>query len=443
MHRRFFRLSKEVKLWYDIYSTELLRVHEMGKIYSKYIKKKIVRLRDWFGALSWKKKALCIVVLLVIAGVVYKGVRGSTPNYSFDTVTSQTVTEVVTETGNVSLAGEYDIPSPSTGILTELYVQNGDTVAAGQKLFTVTSTATPQQKASALASYMAAKSALDAANAGLFALQSTMFSAWKVYTDIAENSTYQNSDSSPNTGNRVLTPFTTVQDNWLAAEANYKNQQSVIASAQAAASNTYLAYLATQDSVVTAPVAGSVQNLNGVVGSLVSAAASTGQGAVSPVCILSNGQTFTVKTAVNEVDINKIKVGDTVAITFDAIKDKTFNGKIIQADEFGTNAQGVINYNVFASVDDGNGFIKPGMTANLSIDTNTHENVLTVVNAAVRPYKGAKAVQIVHKGKTEYVTVTTGIKGFDRTELTSGVTLGEKVIIGNTTSKTPSPLPGN
>jgi multidrug efflux pump subunit AcrA (membrane-fusion protein) len=269
-----------------------------------------------------------------------------------------------------------------------------------------------------------------------------MFNAWKIYTDVAQNSTYQNPDSSPNTSNRILTPFTIAQDNWLAAEANYKNQQSVIASAQASASNTSIAYQATQDSVVSAPVSGIVHNLDGVAGSVVTSATSVGQTA-APVVILSTGEAFTIKTDVNEVDINKLHVGDGATITFDAIKDKTFSGKIIQADEFGTNVAGVINYTVFISVDDGNGLIKPAMTANLSIDTNKHENVLTVVNAAVRPYKGGKAVQVLNKkGKPEFMKVTTGIKGFDRIELLTGVIEGQKVIIGNT-SKTPVPVVGS
>lgn len=395
------------------------------------MKKKMTGIRDWFVKLSWKRKALLIVAILIVLGITVKAIRGSTPNYTFETVTRGTITEVVTETGNVAVSGEYDIPSPSTGLLSEMYVKNGDAVVSGAKLFKVTSTATPQQRETALAAYLAAKSQLDAANAGLFSLQGIMFNAWKVYTDIAENSTYQNADSSPNTGNRILTPFTIAQDNWLAAEANYKNQQSVIASAQAAATNAYTAYQATQDTVVTAPVSGTVHNLDGVVGTLVSALPPTGQLVPVPVAILSTGQALTVKATVNEVDINKIKVGNTATITFDAILDKTFTGKIIQADEYGTNVAGVINYSIFASVDDGTELIKPGMTANLSIDTNKHENVLTVVNAAIRPYQGVKAIQTLDKkGKPAYVKVTTGIKGADRTELLTGATEGEKVIIG-------------
>lgn len=406
------------------------------------MKKKVTGLFSWAKKLSWKKKTLFAVIILIVAGITYKTVKGSQPVYQFDTVKRGTITEVVTETGNVAVSGEYAIPSPSTGLLSAIYVQNGATVSAGQKLFLVTSTATPQQKQAAWATYASAKSQLDAANAQLFALQSVMFTNWKIYTDIAENSTYQNADSSPNTSNRVLTPFTTVQDNWLSSEANYKNQQSVIASAQAAATSAYTGYLATQDTVVTAPVAGTIHNVSGVVGSMVSAPA--GGTSATALAIISTGSALTVTAPVNEVDINKIHVGDPVTISFDAILNKTFTGTIIQADEFGANVAGVINYTIYASVDDGTELIRPGMTANLTVETNKHENALTVVNAAIRPYKGGRAIQTLDtKGKATYVPVTVGIKGPDRTEILSGAKDGEKVIIGGGSAPAGPSLTGN
>jgi len=408
------------------------------------MKKQFKRFISWVRSLSWKKKLLLGIIVFIVFLIIIKIIRGNKSNYSFDTVTRGTVTEVVTETGNVSISGEYDIPSPATGFLSEIDIKNGDTVSIGQKLFTVTSTATPQQKEAAWAAYAAAKSSLDSANAGLFNLQSIMYSNWKIYTDIAENSTYQNPDNSPNANNRVLTPFTTAQDNWLAAEANYKNQQSVIVSAQAAATNSWLAYQATQNAIVTSPVSGTVHNLGGVAGTMVSALPSPGAVVPVPIAIITTGHALTVKATVNEVDINKIKIGDTASISFDAILDKTFTGKVIQADEYGTNVAGVINYNIFASVDDGTEFIKPGMTANLSIDTNKHVNVLTVLNAAIRPYQGVKAIETLDKkGKPTFVKVTTGIKGADRTELISGATAGEKVILGITSITSPRSLTGN
>lgn len=398
------------------------------------MKKKLASAWTWISKLSLKKKILGVIVLIIIISVTSRIIRGNNPKYSFDTVTRGTITEVVTETGNVSVAGQYDVPSPSNGILTEIYVQNGDTVKVGQKLFKVTSTATPQQKAAAWAAYTTAKSGLDSANAALNGLQSTLFIANKKFMD-------DRGVINPSTDQKNDPVYIEENATWLQAEANYKNQQGVIASAQAATTNAYLAYQATQDSVTIAPVAGTIHNLGGVTGSLVTAGSSSTTNN-SPVLIISTGKEYAITATVNEVDINKIKVGNNVTITFDAIKDKTFHGTIIQVDEFGTNTQGVVNYNLYSSVSDGNELIKPGMTANLTVDTNKHDNVLSVVNAAVRPYKGAKAVQVLRNGKLQYDPIIVGIKGLDRTEIISGVTEGEKVIIGNTTSAITPFTPG-
>jgi multidrug efflux pump subunit AcrA (membrane-fusion protein) len=382
-----------------------------------------------------RKKIFFIVILLILIGIIYKTIRGNTTKYTFDAVTRQTITEVVTETGNVSVAGEYDIPSPSTGILAEIDVQNGEKVTVGQKLFKVTSTATPQQKAAAWSAYVAAKSNFDSANSALYSLQSALFIAnQRFVTDRGV--------TNPSTDQKNDPVYIEENANWLQAEANYKNQQSVISGAQAAANSAYLAYQATQDSTTISPVTGTVHNLDGVVGSIVLATPSTLGGNTVPVLILTTGATYTIETSVNEVDIDKIKVGNKASITFDGVQGVTFQGSIIQADEFGTNTQGVINYNVFVSVDDGNSQIKPGMTANLTIDTNVHPQVLSVINAAIRPYQGAKAVQVLKNGQPQYVPIKTGIKGLDRTEVTSGVTEGEKVIIGNTTGTTTPFTPG-
>jgi len=389
----------------------------------------------WFSKLSLKKKIFFVVILLILIGIIYKAIKGNTTKYTFDAVTRQTITEVVTETGNVSVAGEYDIPSPSTGILAEIDVQNGENVTVGQKLFKVTSTATPQQKAAAWSAYVAAKSNLDSATSALYSLQSALFIAnQRFVTDRGV--------TNPSTDQKNDPVYIEENANWLQAEANYKNQQSVIVGAQAAANSAYLAYQATQDSTTTSPVTGTVHNLDGVVGSVVSATPSTLGSNTVPVLILTTGAAYTIETSVNEVDINKIKVSNKVSITFDGVQGVTFQGSIIQADEFGTNTQGVINYNVFVSVDNGNSQIKPGMTANLTIDTNVHPQVLSVINAAIRPYQGAKAVQVLKNGIPQYEPIKTGIKGLDRTEVTSGVTEGEKVIIGNTAGTATPFTPG-
>jgi len=319
-------------------------------------------------------------------------------------------------------------------------VQNGDHVNQGQKLFSVQSTATAQEQAVAYASYLQTQSAVNAANATAYTLQSTMYSDWDIYYNLATNSTYQNADGSPNFTNRTLPAFTTVQDNWLAAEAAYKNQQSVIAQAQAGLTSASLAYQATQNATVTAPTSGTVANIVGLTGAKViaevsssQANAATTQTTITPVLVIGNTEGSALQTTVSEVDVNKVAIGQQVDITFSAIPNKTYEGKIKQIDTFGTTTQGVVNYNVFITVTNPTTAIRPGMSANLTINTAKKDNVLTVANGAVVPYQNGKAVQVVGKnGKVVFMPVIIGLRGFSRSEVLRGVTPNEKVILGNT-----------
>jgi multidrug efflux pump subunit AcrA (membrane-fusion protein) len=81
------------------------------------------------------------------------------------------------------------------------------------------------------------------------------------------------------------------------------------------------------------------------------------------------------------------------------------------------------------------------MTATVSIETAKHENVLTVPNSAVKPYKGGKAVVVVGVTKDSqvknkagkklpfhYVPVKVGLKGITRTEIISGVSEKTEVV---------------
>src|SRR5579872_1426634 len=302
----------------------------------------------WFLHASWKKKTAVLIVALIVL-VILKNIflPGNKSQYTFDTVSKGTISQLVTESGNVISSNETDVFSPTTGSIDKIYVKNGDSVQKGDKLFTVRSTATAQEQAVAYASYLAASSVLQADNATLYSLQSALFSAWNTYYTLATGSTYQNSDGSPNTSNRTLPAFTVPQDNWLAAEAQYKNQQAVIAKDSAALSSASLAYEATQNATITAPTGGTVSNLIGLTGAKVVAQlnsstpsttslTATAQ-AVTPVLVIGSNDGYAIHTAASEVDINKIAIGQHVDIVFGAIPNKTYAGEVTQEDTYGTN----------------------------------------------------------------------------------------------------------
>ena len=91
-----------------------------------------------------------------------------------------------------------------------------------------------------------------------------------------------------------------------------------------------------------------------------------------------------VKASVDEADIGKITNDVQVTFTVDAYSNDTFEGKIAEVRLEPTTVQNVVTYSVIITVENPQLKLKPGMTANLTMVVDQHENVLTVPNSALR-----------------------------------------------------------
>jgi HlyD family secretion protein len=91
-----------------------------------------------------------------------------------------------------------------------------------------------------------------------------------------------------------------------------------------------------------------------------------------------------VKASVDEADIGKITNDVQVSFTVDAYPNDTFAGKISEVRLEPQTVQNVVTYSVIIHVDNPQLKLKPGMTANLTMVVDQHENVLTVPNSALR-----------------------------------------------------------
>lgn len=378
-----------------------------------------------------------LIIVLFIAGSFIFRNSGKNNGYVLDKAKLAELTEIVSESGSISSDGNIPVYSPANGMVSEMLVENETPVKADQKLFTVKSSATETEKQTALANYLSAKATLDADNAGLYSLQSAMYSAWKTYKDLATNSTFENADGSPKTGNRVLTEFTTVQDDWLAAEAGYKNQQGVIAKDQAALASAYAAYLATQTTTVKSPADGIISNISVSVGKTVGAQ-SVLNPSPNPVLVIKNSEILEAVIPVGQTNIAKVAIGQPVTVKPDAYKDKTYSGSVIRIDSIGKNVQGVVTYNVYANVS-GDTYLKPGMTIDCDIITKKLENVVTVPNTAVVTEKGITSVRVLKGNAVQNLPVTTGIKGETQTQIVTGINPGQEVIVALTNEKAKKP----
>ena len=177
------------------------------------------------------------------------------------------------------------------------------------------------------------------------------------------------------------------------------------------------------ETVITAPMSGVV------VGEPKTPGTMAVQGNSSPTVIMRIADTGTkqIIAKVDETDIGKIKVGQDATFTVDSYTNKTSSSSASSAS--------VIYYYVTLDVDDPNDDLRLGMTARVDISTSQKENALVVPIAALKTNNSGSYVVVVHDdGSTENVMVQTGIYSDDYVEITSGLSVDDKVSIAYTSS---------
>ncbi len=167
------------------------------------------------------------------------------------TVERGTLVAAVSQSGQMASANRLPVTTQASGQIKQVFVKNGDQVFAGQNIMELALDQTGQQRsASAWSSYLAAQNGLSNANTNLWTLQNTLFTTNQKFINDAVARDLVTSDP------------TYIEENalWLAAEASYKNQQNVIAQAQASLNNAWLNYQGSS-AMVTAPGPGVVSDL--------------------------------------------------------------------------------------------------------------------------------------------------------------------------------------
>ena len=137
---------------------------------------------------------------------------------------------------------------------------------------------------------------------------------------------------------------------------------------------------------------------------------------------------------VDELDINKISVGQDVTITADAVEGKTFAGKVTKINMAGTTTNGVTTYPVEVQIDNPDEDLLPGMNVSTEIVVSQADDVIAIpVGAVTRGNMvlvktGANSSEdpSIPEGY-EYVEVETGISNDSYVEIKSGINEGDEI----------------
>jgi HlyD family secretion protein len=199
-----------------------------------------------------------------------------------------------------------------------------------------------------------------------------------------------------------------------AARAQVLSAQGSVQAAQAAFDNT----------IIKAPVDGTITQVNTKVGQQATA--------MQPVFVLQNINVLHAESYVSESNVATLKTGDSVDYTFDALgPDKHYAGRVLTIDPASTVISGVVDYLIKASLPN-IPEIKPGMTANMTILVATSTNALAVTSDAIINQSDGEYVRLIDNPKTKsyhLVKVTTGLQADGGlVEILSGLSAGEQVV---------------
>jgi RND family efflux transporter MFP subunit len=196
------------------------------------------------------------------------------------------------------------------------------------------------------------------------------------------------------------------------------------------------------DGVITVLNAKNGQSLTGNGSSSNSSAAGSGSSSSSAVEI-ADLSTMQASVSINEVDLVNVKVVMPASVVFDSLPAVPASGTITAIAPTGTSSNsGVVTYDVVITLTDADARLRPGMSCTAEITVDTRADALVVPSSAVRTdsTSGTKYVLVgdTSTGAISQVTVTTGVVVGTQTEILTGLTEGQTVLIGGTSSSSTS-----
>ena len=381
-------------------------------------------------------------VAVVIAGLVVISAgarRDRGAAVRFEKVGHRDLVAAVTASGKIQPKKKVDISADITGRITRIAVREGDLVTKGQFLLQIDPTiyqANLQQAEATLASSQAA------------AVQA------KANRDQAERAlkrTKELRDQNPN----LISPeqLEQAQTAFEVADANLTAAQHQVDQARAAVQS---ARDNLRKTTLVAPMSGRVTRLPVEEGEV--AVPSTFSKDIGLLMTISDLSVIQAKVKVDETDVVRLHLGDSVEVSIDAFPDTTFLGRVTKVsnssvrDATATSGQNdrAVDYDVEVTLDKPPTDIRPDLSATARIVTDTRREALSIpiialtvrehkpVSTEARPVdtstarkkKETEGVFVVEKGVATFRPVKVGIAGDEYFEVLDGLKESETIVAG-------------
>ncbi len=179
----------------------------------------------------------------------------------------------------------------------------------------------------------------------------------------------------------------------------------------------------TDNNAIHASISGTITKVN------VTSGESVRDNAV--VAVVSDLENLEVIIPIDELDINKVKVGQEATAAVEAGSQKTYKAKVSEIALEGSSTGGVATFDVTISLSEGNG-LKPGMTANAEIISSKKEDALLLPIEAIQQ-RGNQKFVIPSSAKSlkqgqDMIPVKVGLVSENYVEIIEGLNEGDKVV---------------
>jgi HlyD family secretion protein len=380
--------------------------------------------------------------LLVVALILFALLGGSKEEIiqvQTEKVEKRDITQTVTTTGKIEPEFKVVITPEVTGEIVSLPVKEGDKVRKGDLLIKINAKQYLADKESAEATLLASKSTLAMRKAEVDRITLEYERVKGLHSKkLASDSELE-----------------TTKSNYESIKASYSGAQANVQSTEASLRRSVEQLYKTS---IYSPMDGTVTALNVEPGERV---LGSGFSQGTNIMTVSDLNNMEASVEVDENDVVLISLGDTARIKVDAFGDKIFKGVVSEignsaiSSGLGTQDQ-VVNFNVKLKLVDIDKGVRPGMSCNADIETETIKNVIAVPIQSVTARsddfvkkeeneeenpatpkkengnnKPKEIVFLVKDAKAKSVTVETGISDDNYIYIKSGLSGGEMVVSGS------------
>lgn len=366
---------------------------------------------------------------ILTLGLIFGKGADDAEAFSWDVASRGELRETIQASGEIQARTRINIGTNVAGEIKAIHVRDGQDVAAGQLLVSIDQVRSRQQVFQVEAVLDAARkdaARLEAATRGARESSERTESLFKqgLVSDEAYRQAKLNQESA--------------ELSYQSARANIVQNQASVAAMRDGLDKT----------LIVAPISGRVTALKAEVGEMAIPGTSNLPGAT--LMVISDMKELNAEIKVNESEVVRLKLGQTVQVTVESLPGRVFLGKVYEiasaAEQSGQNAN---MYNVKVALDMSNAdgaLLRPGMSVRGVVLTADVKNALRVPLQAVLDRDGTldealkkgllgpesrSVVMVVTKdAKVLERTVRTGIANTQFYEITEGLSVGDRVLTG-------------